>query len=163
MFVTWITCIHKHYHRMLVVLITNRIWALRGNILFLLHWLTHAWLHRALTKCTCMNHVTKELCLHKSSESGFLGGPESKTPLFSHFRSLIWKSFACTKGKIRFSNQERLRITIWSGFRTVIRSFVNRPRERERDLRLGMELKHPLCIHKVKLRNCFVKQHLIRR
>ena len=77
--------------------------------------------------------LRKELCLHKSSEWGFLGGPESKTPLFSHFKSLIWKSFACTKCKVRFSNQERLRITIWSGFRNVIRPFVNRPRERERE------------------------------
>ena len=47
--------------------------------------------------------------------------------LFSHFKSLIWKSFVFTMGKIRLSNQERVRITIRNGFRNVILSFVNRP------------------------------------
>ena len=49
--------------------ITIRICALRGNILFLLRsprWLTHAWLQRAFPKCTCTNHVPKELCVHMS-------------------------------------------------------------------------------------------------
>ena len=110
--------------------ITNRICALWGNILFLLRsprWLTHAWLQRAFPKCTRTNHVPKELCIHMSSESGFLRRSRSKTPLFSRFKSLIWKSFAFTKGKIRLSNQERVRITFRNGFRNVIRSFVNRP------------------------------------
>ena len=87
--------------------ITNRICALRGNILFLLRsprWLTHAWLQRAFQKCTRMNHVPKELCVHVSSQSGFLCGSWSKKPIFSRFKSLIWKSFAFTKGKIRLSN-----------------------------------------------------------
>ena len=46
---------------------------------------------------------------------------------FSCFKSLIWKSFAFTKGNIRLLNQERFRITFWNGFRNVIHSFVNRP------------------------------------
>ena len=37
----------------------------------------------------------------------------------------LWR-FAFRKGKIRLSNQERVRITIWNGIRNVIRSFVNR-------------------------------------
>ena len=78
-------------------------------------------------KCTCTNHVPKELCIHMSSESGFLRESRSKLPLFSRFKSLIWKSFAFTKGKIRLSNQEWVRITFRNGFRNVIRSFVNRP------------------------------------
>ena len=49
--------------------------------------------------------------------------------IFSHFKSLIWKNFAFTKGKIRLSNQERVRITIRNRFRNVIRSFANRPNE----------------------------------
>ena len=60
--------------------ITNRICALRGNILFLLCWLTCVWLQRAFPKCTRRNHVSKELCVHKSSESGFLRGSRSKMP-----------------------------------------------------------------------------------
>ena len=110
--------------------ITNRICALRGNILLLLHRLTHAcnaWLQRAFPKCACTNHVPKELCIHTFSESGFLGGSRSKTPFFLHFKSLIWKSFAFTKGKIRLSNQERVWITFRNGFRNMIHSFVNRP------------------------------------
>ena len=62
-------------------------------ILFLLRspcWLTHAWLQRAFPKCTRTNfHVPKELCIHMSSESGFLGGSRSKTPFISRFKSLI--------------------------------------------------------------------------
>ena len=34
-------------------------------------------------KCTRMNQVPKELCVHKSSESGFLGESQSKTPFFA--------------------------------------------------------------------------------
>ena len=63
----------------------------------------------------------------KSSESGFLGGSRSKTPLSSHFKSLIWKNFAFTKGKIRLLNRERVRITIQNGLGNTIHSFVNRP------------------------------------
>ena len=114
--------------------ITNRICALRGNSLFLLRsprWLTHAWLQHAFPKCARTNHVPTELCVHKSSESGFLRKSRSITPLFSRFKtrfkSLIWKSFAFTKGKTRLSNQERVWITFRNGFRNVIRSFVNRP------------------------------------
>ena len=65
--------------------ITNRICALRGNILFLLRsprWLTHAWLQCAFPKCTRTNHVPKELCVHIILESGFLRGSRSKTPFF---------------------------------------------------------------------------------
>ena len=110
--------------------ITIRICALRGNILFLLRsprWLTHAWLQRAFPKGARTNHVPKELCIHTSSESGFLRGSRSKTPFLSCFKSLIWKSFASTKGKIWLSIQERVRITFRNGFRNVIHSFVNRP------------------------------------
>ena len=107
--------------------ITNRICALWGNILFLLRRLTHAWLQLAFPKCARMNHVPKELCVHTSSESGFLGGSRSKTPFLGGFKSLIWKSFLFTKGKIRLSNQERVRITYRNGFWNVFRSFVNRP------------------------------------
>ena len=35
------------------------------------------------------------------------------------FKSLIWKSFAITKGKIRLSNQERVRIPFWNVFWNV--------------------------------------------
>ena len=45
-------------------------------------------------------------------KSAFLGGSRSKNCLFSRFKSLIWKSFAFTKGKIRLSNQERDRIHV---------------------------------------------------
>ena len=40
--------------------------------------------HCAVTfqKCTRTNHVPKEICVHKSSESGFLGRSRSKTPFF---------------------------------------------------------------------------------
>ena len=107
--------------------IMNRTCALRGNILFLLHWLTHAWLQRAFPKHTYTNHVPKELCVQKSSESGYLGRSRAKTPIFSRFKSLIWKSFAFTKGKIRLSNQERVRITIQNRFQNVNRSLVNKP------------------------------------
>ena len=48
-------------------------------------------------------------------------------PFFGSFKSLIWKSFAFAKSKIRLSNQERVWITFQNGFRNVIRSFVNRP------------------------------------
>ena len=92
--------------------ITNRICALRGNILFLLRsprWLTHSWLQHAFPKYTRTNHVSKELCVHMSSESGFLPGSWSETPIFSRFKSLVWTSFAFTKGKIRLSNQERVK------------------------------------------------------
>ena len=89
-------------------------------------WLIHAWRQRAFPKCTRTNHVTKELCVHMSSESGFLRGSRSKTPFISHFKSLIWKSFAFTKGKIRLSNQERVWITFRNGFWNMICSFVNR-------------------------------------
>ena len=41
----------------------------------------------------------------------------------SRFKSLIWKSFVFTKGKIRLSNQERVRIMIWNGFRNMICTF----------------------------------------
>ena len=68
--------------------ITIRICALRGNILFLLrspHALIdpcpYAWLQRAFLKCTRMNHVPKELCVH-IVESGFLRESRSKTPFF---------------------------------------------------------------------------------
>ena len=98
--------------------ITNRICALRGNILFLLQ---HAFLN-----CARTYHVPKELCVHTSSESGFLGGSRSKRP-FLRFKSLIWKSFAFTKSKNRLSKQERVRILIRNGFRNVIRSFAHRP------------------------------------
>ena len=47
------------------------------------------------------NKIPKELCVHKSSESGFLGVSQSKMPPVLHFKSLIWKSFAFSKGKIR--------------------------------------------------------------
>ena len=76
--------------------IMNRICALRGNILFLhvlrsLRWLTHAWLQRAFPKCTRTNHVPKELCVHMSSESGFLRRSRSKTPFISRFKSPFQK------------------------------------------------------------------------
>ena len=48
------------------------------------------------------NQVPKELCVHKSSESGFLGGSLSQTLFFVCFKSPIWKSFAFTKGNSGF-------------------------------------------------------------
>ena len=95
--------------------IMNRICALRGNILFLLRRLTHAWLQRAFHfKCARTNHVLIHLYIHTSSESGFPSGSWSKRPLFcvskACFKSLVWKSFAFTKSKIRLSNQERVKM-----------------------------------------------------
>ena len=82
--------------------ITNRICTLQGNILFLLRslrWLTHAWLQHAFPKCTCTNHVPKELCVHMSSESGFLGGSWSKMSLFkSAFQKPDLKELCFHKG-----------------------------------------------------------------
>ena len=63
-------------------------------------------------------------------EGGGGGGSRQITiqnVFFLRFESLIWKSFAFTQGKIRLSNQERVRLTIRNGFWNVIRSFVNRP------------------------------------
>ena len=88
-FVIWAMCIHKHWNRRAVP-ITNRICTLQGNILFLLRWLTCAWLQCAFPKCTCTYHVSKEICVHKSSESGFLGRSQSKRPYFLCSKSLIW-------------------------------------------------------------------------
>ena len=78
--------------------IAKRICALRGDILFLLRRLTHAWLQRAFSKCARTNHVPTELCVYKSSESGRI---TIQNAPFSRFKSLIWMSFAFTKGKIR--------------------------------------------------------------
>ena len=69
----------------------------------------------------------KSFAFTSPQESGFLGGSRSKTPLSSHFKSLIWKNFAFTKGKFRLLNRERVRITIQNGFGNAIHSFVNRP------------------------------------
>ena len=94
--------------------ITIRICALRGNILFLLRKST------LIDPCMASARISK-MYTHKSRferalhshvlESGFLGGSQSKTPLFSRFKtrfkSLIWNSFAFTWAKIRLSNQER--------------------------------------------------------
>ena len=102
-FVIWTMCVHKHCnchpdHKQ--DLHTARKYFVPSA---LTDPLTLAWLQRAFPKCT--NHVPKELCVHKSSESGFLGGSRSKMPFFfSRLKSLIWKSFAFTKGKIRLSN-----------------------------------------------------------
>ena len=76
-----------------------------------------------------------------SSKSGFLRGSRSKTPFFSRFKSLIWKSFAFTKGKIRLSNQERAEsrsktafgmwfVPLWTGPQLcMIRIMVNNTQE----------------------------------
>ena len=93
--------------------ITIRICSLRGNILFPLQ-------SALIDQCMASARISK-MCTHESRseralrshvlESGFLRRSRSKTPLFScfktRFKSLIWKSFAFTKGKIRLSNQER--------------------------------------------------------
>ena len=84
--------------------ITIRSCALRGNIVFPLRsprWLTHAWLQRAFPKRTRTNHIPKELWISLVLESGFLRGSRSKMPFFRVLKSLIWKSFAFTRGKIR--------------------------------------------------------------
>ena len=84
--------------------------------MFLLHRLTHVWLQRAFPKCTRMNHVPKELCIHMSSKSGFLGRSRSKiAPIFA-----FQKSFAFTMGKIRLSNREKIRIMFRIGFQKAI-------------------------------------------
>ena len=112
-----------------VVPIMNRICALRGNILFLLRRLTHAWFQCAFPKCTRTNHVLKELCIHMSSESGFLVSTRITIQYasFFAFQKPDLKELCVQKGKIRLSNQERVRITSWNGFRNAIRSFVNKP------------------------------------
>ena len=76
--------------------ITNKICALRGNILFLLcspRWLTHAWLQRAFAKCTRTNHVTKELCVHIPQNQAFQVDHDPKRHCFriskAHFKSSI--------------------------------------------------------------------------
>ena len=66
--------------------------------------------------CAVRADWPKELCVHMSSESGFLGGSRSKTPFISRLNSLILKSFAFTMGKIRLSNQERVRIMFQNRF-----------------------------------------------
>ena len=54
------------------------------------------------------NESHSERALHSHVlETGFLCGSRSKTAFFSRFKSLIWKNFAFTKGKLRLSNQER--------------------------------------------------------
>ena len=94
--------------------ITIRICALRGNILV-------PTAQSALIDPCIASARTSKMHTHESRseralrshvlESGFLRGSRSKTPFFSHFKtcfkSLIWKSFAFTKGKIMLSNQER--------------------------------------------------------
>ena len=92
--------------------ITNRICALRGHILFLLRilrWLTHAWLQCAFPKCTRTNHVRKELCVHMSSESGFLCESRSKTPLFciSKCISKAWFERALRSQRVKSGFQIR--------------------------------------------------------
>ena len=78
--------------------IMKRICALRGNVLFLLRRLTHAWLQRAFPKCTRTIHVPKELCVKSSEWSGFLGGSWSKTPLFA-FQKPDLKELCVHKGE----------------------------------------------------------------
>ena len=53
------------------------------GVIFCSYWLTHAWLQCAFPKCACTNHVPKELCIHNTSESGFLLEARSKTPFIS--------------------------------------------------------------------------------
>ena len=103
--VIWTTCVHMHCKRPSPN--TIRICALR--VIFCSYcavrarWLTHvliAWLQRAFLKCT-RHESRSERALHSHVlESGFLGGSRSKTPIFSHFKthfkSLIWNSFAFT-------------------------------------------------------------------
>ena len=126
-FVIWTTCIHKHCNRC-AIRITNRICALQGNILFLLRWLTRAWLQREFPKCTRMNQSRSERALYSHVLRIRLSRQITiKNAPFLHFKNFIWKSFAFIKNKIRLSNQERVRITIWNGFRNVIHYFVNRP------------------------------------
>ena len=109
--------------------ITNTICALRGNILFLLRsprwWPIHGF------SAHFQKMHTHESRSGPKNQAFSRRGSRSKTHFFlvlkAHFKSLIWKSFAFTKGKIRLSNQERVRITFQNGFRNAIRSFVNRP------------------------------------
>ena len=95
--------------------ITNRICALRGNILL------------RISKMHTHESRSERALRSRVSESGFLRWSRSKTPFISRFKTLISKTFAFTMGKIRLSNQARVRITFRNGFRNVIRSFVNRP------------------------------------
>ena len=73
----------------------------------------------------------KSLAFTCPQNQAFHANHDPKRLYFSHFKmhfkSLIWESFAFTKGKIRLSNQERVRIMFRNGFRHAIRSFVNRP------------------------------------
>ena len=113
-----------------VVPITNRICAPRGNILFILRRLTHAWLQHAFLKCACIHESLSERAVHSQRvKSGFLGGSRSKTPsFFCVSKTLIWKSIAFTKGKSgfksgkgqnhvpkRFSECDSLYQTVWAG------------------------------------------------
>ena len=107
------------------VSITNRICALRGNILFLLRRLAHAWLQRAFPKCACTNH-----CSERALHSQVLRIRLSRRIMIQNAPfSKAWFERALHSQRVKscFSNQERVRITIQNGFRNVIRSFVNRP------------------------------------
>ena len=95
-----------------------------------------AWLQRAFPNAHARITFRKSLRWHVL-ESGFIRESRSKTPLFSrfkmHFKSLIWKSFAFTRAKIRKGLNhipKRLseRAESRSVFRNVIRSHVNRPK-----------------------------------
>ena len=84
-FVIWTTCVHKHSQ--LPSPITNRICALHCEVINILHIQKHR-SERALHSQVIRIRLS-------------IGRSRSKTPLFSHFKSLIWKNFAFTKGKIR--------------------------------------------------------------
>ena len=64
------------------------------------------------------------------------------------------RALRSTKGKIRLSNQERVRITFRNGFQNVIRSFVSRPSVKQKQKQLFLEkssfifmLLQKLCLH----------------
>ena len=60
-FVIRTTCVHKHCNR------------------------------RAFRTCARVNQVPKELCVHTSSESGFLGRSRSKMPFFAFQKPDLWE------------------------------------------------------------------------
>ena len=109
--------------------ITNRICALRGHILFLLRWLTLWPMHGFSAH---FQNAHARIMFRKSLHSQVLRIRLSRqitiqNALFLAFQKPDLKELCIHKGKIRLSNQERVRITIRNSFQNMICSFVNRP------------------------------------
>ena len=162
-FVIWTTCVHKHCKR---TPSQSRTGSAHCEVIFCSYcavradWPMHGFsvhFQNAHTRIT----FRKSFAFTCPQNQAFY---DPKCPLYSvskaHFKSLIWKSFAFTKGKIRLSNQERVRFAFQNGFRNVIPSFVNRPTVAQVDLdhtclHCNAILCYGLCIQLVWCHNFF--------